>query len=172
MFEGWSEFFLLLGGASGALIGLLFVVTTLAVNMDTARETLARGEAHYMTPTLFHFVTVLVLSATGTVPHLAGWALALVAAPWAALGLAYCTTVAILIRKYRLPDSGNWADVFGFGIFPALLYLGLLATAWSAWQNHPTTPYALAIALTTFVLAAIRNAWDLVAFIAPRSSGA
>jgi hypothetical protein len=168
MFEGWSEFFLLLGGASGALIGLLFVVTTLAATMRIGADTLSRGEALYMTPTLFHFVTVLLLSAGGTAPGMNGFVLALVAAPWALLGVGYCATTGMLVRTQRLPDSGHWNDVWCYGVLPAGLYLGLLLVAWGAWRDNPNTPIALAVALVALTILAIRNAWDLVVFIAPR----
>ena len=171
MFEKWTEFFLLLGGASGALIGLLFVVTTLAAGMRLGAETLARGAALYMTPTLFHFVTVLLLSAGGTAPGLNGFVVALVVAPWALLGLVYGVTTGVLIRTRRLPDAGQLADVWGFGVLPALLYLGLIMVAWGGWHDNANTPEALGIALMALTVLAIRNAWDLVVFIAPRSEG-
>ena len=45
MFEGWSEFYILVGAADGALIGLLFVVTTLSASMHLGAETLSRGRS-------------------------------------------------------------------------------------------------------------------------------
>jgi hypothetical protein len=169
MFEGWGEFFILLGGASGALIGLLFVVTTLAANMRLGEATMSRGTALYMTPTLFNFVTVLVISALGTTPHTSGWVVAIIVGPWALFGLVYSIPMAVLMRTRRLPDSGQWADVWGYNLLPALIYLGLLGCAWSAWQNSSNAPYELAIALVVLTILSIRNAWDLVTFIAPRA---
>jgi len=169
MFADWGDFFLLMGGASGAFIGLLFVVTTLASNLQLGQEQLARGQAQYMTPTLFHFVTVLVLSGVGIIPGMTGWIFASIAAPWAALSLVYCLVTAFLIRRRRLPDAGHMSDVWGYGILPATLYAGLLAIAWVCWINTPSAPYALAVVLLALTIVAIRNAWDLVAYIAPRA---
>ena len=103
MFEGWGEFYILLGGAAAALVGLLFVVTTLAGTMHVGREQISQGAALYMTPTLFHYVTVLVMSALGTVPGVGGAIEALVLAPWALVGVVYCGVMAVLVRTRRLP---------------------------------------------------------------------
>lgn len=152
------------------LIGLLFVVTALAAEVHLGPETLAQGNAFYLTPTLFHFTTVLVISALGLVPHVEGWVVALVLAPWSVAAAIYSAAMAVLVRTRRLPDSGHWSDVWCYGILPALLYLALIACAWSAWQQSPNAPYALAIGLVALTILGIRNAWDLVTFIAPRSA--
>jgi len=169
MFEGWGEFYLLIGGASGALIGLLFVVTTLSAGMHIGAETLSRGAAFYMTPTLFHFVTVLVISALAAVPGVSGFWVAVVLGPWSLAGAIYSAVMGVAMRKNRLPSSGDWADVFGYGILPALMYLALIASAWLAWRGAEQAPYAMAIGLTVLLVIGIRNAWDLVTFIAPRA---
>lgn len=170
MFEGWAEFFLLLGGASAALIGLVFIVTTLASDMRVGTETLSRGASLYMTPTVFHYTSVLVLCALGCVPHADGWPVAAVLGGWALCGLGYSTVMAVLVRLQRLPDSGGWADVWSYGILPAALYIGLFGAAWLSWRESPNAPYALAIGLVALLIVGIRNAWDLISFIAPRSA--
>jgi hypothetical protein len=169
MFEGWGEFYVILGAGSGALLGLLFVVTTLAAGMRLGRDTLTLGSALYMTPSVFHFMTVLVFSAIATVPHLSGWTMAAILGPWALAGTVYTTATAILIRARPLPDSGTWADAWTYGLLPAAMYVGLIACAWSAWQGSTNAPYALAIGMVVLTIIGIRNAWDLVTFIAPRS---
>ncbi len=169
MFEGWGEFYLLIGGASGALIGLLFVVTTLSAEMHIGRETLSQGAAFYMTPTLFHFVTVLVLSALAAVPGVTGMWEAAVLGPWALLGAVYSAIMGVEMRQNPLPDSGQWSDVWCYGILPALMYLALAAAAWIAWREAPQAPYAIAIGITVLTVIGIRNAWDLVMFIVPRT---
>jgi hypothetical protein len=170
MFEGWGEFFILIGGASGALIGLLFVVTVLAADMRYGTETLSQGAAMYMTPTLLHFVTVLVMSTVGIVPHVESRVFALVLAAWSLVAAIYSGAMAVLVRTRRLPDSGHWTDVWTYGILPALMYVALIACAWSTWRQNPNAPYAIAIGLVVLTIIGIRNAWDLVTFIAPRSA--
>jgi hypothetical protein len=169
MFETWGEFFLLMGSASGALVGLLFVVTSLAVNMRGSKETLSQGAAFYMTPTLYHYTTVLVISAVATVPGLSGMWMALILGPWALVGAVYSGTISVLLRRNRLPEAGRWVDVWGYGALPGLMYLGLVAAAWLAWRGAETAPRAIAIGLVVLIILGIRNAWDLVTFMAPRS---
>ena len=169
MFEGWDEFYLLVGAADGALIGLLFVVTTLSASMHVGGETLSRGAAFYMTPTLYHFLTVLVLSALAAVPGVTGMWVALVLIPWALFGALYSAAMGRAMRRNRLPDSGHWADVWGYGILPAALYAGLIAAGCIAWQGAANAPIAIAIALVALMVIGIRNAWDLVMFIVPRT---
>ena len=52
MFEHWDSFYLLIGGAAGALIGLVFIVVTLIRNVD-AKVSL-RNASVFMSPTVFH----------------------------------------------------------------------------------------------------------------------
>jgi len=169
MFEGWSEFYILVGAADGALIGLLFVVTTLSASMHIGGETLSRGAAFYMTPTLYHFVAVLVLSALAVVPQVSALWMAAVVAFWSLAGAVYSVTMGVAMRRQRLPDSGQWADVWGYGLLPAAMYLGLCAAAWLLWRGAAEAPYALAIGVVVLMVIGIRNAWDLVMFIVPRT---
>jgi len=37
MFHDWENYYLLIGSAAGALIGLMFVVTTLTAGLDASR---------------------------------------------------------------------------------------------------------------------------------------
>jgi hypothetical protein len=172
MFEGWSDFYLLLGTASGALIGLLFVVTTLTAEMRAGAEQISQGAAFYMTPTLFHYVTVLVLSVVSVVPGVSGLWVAVLLGPWALVGAIYSAVMAVLVRRSRQPDSGHSVDVWCYGVLPALMYLGMIAAAWLAWRDSGNAPYALGIGLVVLMIIGIRNSWDLVTFIAPRAAAA
>ena len=121
MFESWGEFYILVGAADGALIGLLFIVTTLSAEMHIGGETLSRGAAFYMTPTLYHFVTVLVMSAMAVVPHVRGEWVAAVLVFWSVAGAIYSAAMGVAMRRNRLPSSGQWSDVFGYGSLPAAM---------------------------------------------------
>lgn len=169
MFESWGEFYILVGAADGALIGLLFIVTTLSAEMHIGGETLSRGAAFYMTPTLYHFVTVLVMSALAVVPHVRGEWVAAVLVFWSVAGAIYSAAMGVAMRRNRLPSSGQWSDVFGYGILPAAMYLGLIGAAWLSWGESDNAPYAIAIGLVVLMVLGIRNAWDLVMFIVPRT---
>ena len=63
----WDSFYVIVGSAAGALIGLQFVVMTLLANMPIARVDAQAGEA-FGTPNVVHFGVVLLLSAVGSAP--------------------------------------------------------------------------------------------------------
>lgn len=57
----WYNFSLILGGASGALVGLQFVVLTLIAQTPPLR--MAEAGAAFASPTIFHFSMALLLAA-------------------------------------------------------------------------------------------------------------
>src|SRR5258705_10736314 len=57
----WDSFYVIVGSAGGALIGLQFVVMTLVA--ERPPRDAARAGAAFATPTIVHFGTVLFLSA-------------------------------------------------------------------------------------------------------------
>ena len=61
MFHDWENYYLLIGSAAGALIGLMFVVTTLTAGLDASR--VSRGAKVYITSIVFHFTVVPIASA-------------------------------------------------------------------------------------------------------------
>ena len=83
----WDSFYVIVGSAAGALIGLQFVVMTLIAEKPIPRAEEA-GPA-FATPTIVHFSTVLLLSAVLRAP----WqSITLVAALWGLVALAeWCT---------------------------------------------------------------------------------
>ena len=166
MFQGWTEYFVLLGTASAGLIGLLFVVVTLTSGQDRSRALWAAGI--YMTPIAVHFGVVLSISATTLVPRLTLPQIAGLIAMFAALGLAAATRTCLAIFELRSkPDPPHWSDFWGYGAGPAALYLLLEAAAVSVWLNVAWAAYLLAALLLILLLAAIRNAWDLITWMAP-----
>src|ERR1700761_3720639 len=66
--ELWHDYYLMLGPAAAALIGLLFVVVTLTSGLEAERA--ARGTAIYMSPTVFHLGAVVLLSGAALAPDL------------------------------------------------------------------------------------------------------
>jgi hypothetical protein len=164
MFEGWDSFYLLIGGAAGALIGLLFVVATLNPAQD--RDSSLRGASLYMTPIVYHLAVVLSVSALTMVPHLPH----VYAADWVAVattgGLAQVIHIVHGIRN--LPHKAHWSDIWAYGLAPGVLYVGMAATAYGLFYHYAWAAPAMAAVLTALLLSAIRNAWDLVTWLAPK----
>ena len=63
-FEEWESFYVIVGAAAGALIGLQFVVMTLMADRPPAPE----AGAAYATPQIVHFSAAFFLSALVRVP--------------------------------------------------------------------------------------------------------
>src|SRR3984957_8057629 len=92
----WDSFYVIVGSAAGALIGLQFVVMTLIAERPAPRA--GEGGAAFATPTIVHLGTALLLSAVLRAP----WqAIGLVAALWGFTGLGGVAYAAIVARRMR-----------------------------------------------------------------------
>src|SRR5258707_15609601 len=110
MFAGWDSYYLLIGGAGGALIGLLFVVVTLTSGLE--RSLALRGSSVFMTPTLFHFGVVLLISAIALAPGLSAATVGTAIALSAVAGLTYATTCTVRIGRGGAPPAPPRSDVW------------------------------------------------------------
>jgi inner membrane protein involved in colicin E2 resistance len=162
MFEGWDSFYLMVGGAAGALIGLMFVVATLGAGRS--REESLRGASIFMTPTVVSFTVVLVVSALTAVPRLAPLPAAAALGAIAAGGVVYAAFNAWRLTHGKVP---HWSDYWCYGFGPIVFYAGLGGAAAAVGFGATWAAQAVAAALLAQLLLAIRNAWDLVTWLAP-----
>ncbi len=169
MFEGWDNYFFLTGSAAGGLIGLLFVVVTLTAGFE--RSSAMRGAALFMTPTMVHFAVVLSISAVAVAPRLPLNVQAALMALVTLAGLANAMRASLGIAR-PMPDATapHWSDFWCYGAAPTLLYVGLLTACALLLARVAWAPQALAALLLALLLLGIRNAWDLVTWIAPQGS--
>ncbi len=111
---GWENFYVIVGSAAGALIGLQFVVVTLIADSPTLR--VAEGVAAFATPTIVHFGVVLLLSAVVSVPwHKIG----AVSVVWGLVGLSGIVYAVIVSRRLRMQTI--YQPVFEDWLFHVLL---------------------------------------------------
>lgn len=165
MFAGWDSYFLLTGGAAGALIGLLFVVESLGAGLDRTER--LRGASMYITPIVFHFAMVVVLSAIALAPHLHPAHVAALVGFCALVGAVHLGWTTWRIASPKTPAAPHWSDIWCYGAAPLLLYLLLGAGADAAMQRVSWAAYAIAAATLALLLVGVRNAWDLVTWLAP-----
>ena len=166
MFAGWNNFFFMVGSSGGGLIGLLFVVITLTAGSD--RPQAAQGERIYLTPTAMHFAVVLTMSAVAIAPDLPRWLTAVLLGLIALVGLFHAARICIATARGVTP---HWSDFWMYGAGPTAIYLGLVAAAVAVAAGWPWAVRGLAALLLTLLVTAIRNAWDLITWIAPKKSG-
>ena len=162
MFHPWETFFLLTGSSAGALIGVMFIVTTLTGNItaDQARH----GTKTYLNPVVFHLGAILTASALALVPDGLITVMALVMFGIAVLGFVYSlVTLRRTFEKTAAYEPTVWDQLF-FGILPALLYvltaIGAAAVLWLPDDAGVT----IGAAMLLLLLLCVRNAWDVATF--------
>ena len=171
MFVGWEKFYFMMGSAGGGLIGLLFVVVTLTTGGDAER--LSRGQRLFMTPTALAFALVLAVSAVALAPELPRAASGALVAAMAAASFVNGVSVTLGLKAFRGgAEAPHWSDFYMYGAVPTAIYGALVAAAVAAGAGLPGATHVLAAFLLAHLMVALRNAWDLVTWIAPRRPGA
>lgn len=163
MFEGWENFFLMAGGAAAVLIGLIFVVISLMG--DRPRSQVLAGSKLYMGPIVLGVSFVLALSAAALTPGIGRCAFAAITGLIAVWGLVRAVMSTVGIGRFT---KVHWTDMWFYGIYPCVIYVGLGAVAIAFWMDWRWAHYGLAVAVTLALLLAIRNEWDLITWITPR----
>jgi hypothetical protein len=165
MFHGWDNFFLVTGPAAGSLIGLLFVVVTLTAGRD--RESTLRGAALYLTPTVFHFGVVMAISAVAMAPGLTATETALIVGAIALYGVGYTGLIAWRLWNADRQVKPHWSDVWMYGGMPPIVYFLMVIATGIEFYRPAFAPYVIALMLMALLFMGIRNAWDLVTWMAP-----
>lgn len=166
IFNGWENFYVIVGSSAGALTGLMFVVITLIAGRPGAR---ASGEvAAYGTPNVIHFGAVLLLSALLSAPwgslHLVGVLLVVV-------GVCGVTYAAIIMRRIirRARLEGTYTPVLEdwvwFGILPCVAYTAIAIGALMFLGDPTHALFVIAAAMVLLLAIGIHNAWDTVTYI-------
>ena len=172
MLKDWETFYFMIGSAGAGLIGLLFVVVTLTAGFD--RSQTFRGTRLFLTPTAVDFAVILTVSAVAIAPGLPTQAAAVLFALIALAGLGFAVRSSIGIWRPPPPgiEASHWTDFWMYGVVPAAIYAAILASDIVLWFEEPLAPFAIAALLLILLLIGIRNAWDLVTWVAPRRKDA
>ena len=161
-FNGWENFYVIVGSSAGALIGLQFVVVTLIAGRPIGRAEAQAGGA-FATPSVVHFGVVLLLSAMVSAP----WdEITIVAALWGIVGLGGVVYVVSVSRRMRL--QGAYEPVFEDWCFHVLLplaaYTILATSAFAAQYDAGPALFLVGAAALVLLLIGIHNAWDAVTY--------
>ena len=161
----WHEFFVFLGTVAATLVGAMFVVVSIGVGFLTRERA---GEIReFVTPTMIHLATVILVSALALVPALEGRALAALLGIAGIIGLVYSAAIGLNIRR-RAVERG---DRVWYALLPLFGYAALWAAALLAWLDAAAGPKTMAAALAVLLVASLRNAWDIILFIVTRPRG-
>jgi ABC-type transport system involved in multi-copper enzyme maturation permease subunit len=157
----WDGFYVIVGSAAGALIGLQFVVITLIA--ERPPEDAAAAGAAFASPTIVHFGVALFLSA---LLHAPWQTIAIAAVVWGLLGfggVAYTVIVARRMRKQAAykPEFEDW--LFHF-VLPLAAYAILAMSSFAAPSHTRESLFGVGGAALLLLFTGIPNAWDNVAY--------
>jgi hypothetical protein len=159
----WSNFYVMTGTSAAGLTGLMFVVITLVTGAEKARS--QDGISTFSTPTVMHFGAALFVSAILIAP-LHSVAIAATLVGFAGLyGVVYILRVtyrAKRLKGYR-PDIEDW---IWYNALPFLAYGAILAGAIALHAVPGKALLAVAGGVLLLIFIGIRNAWDVVTFLA------
>jgi hypothetical protein len=169
MFRDWSEFYLLVGSAAAVLIGLVFVVVTLMD--DRPRSSVLYGSQLYMGPVVLHMSFVLVVSGAALAPGITPSRFALLAAVISLWGFGRGVfSIVGLTRLWKDKAAHvHGSDIWYYGVIPCILYIAMAGVAAAFWAGAGWSTYGLAAVIAGLVLISIRDEYDLVTWLAPRS---
>lgn len=172
----WHDFYALVGTASATLVGLMFIAVSLGSGRWTTRErpVLTASFGVFLSPTFIHFVYVLVTAIVLLVPTITAAVLGglLVLVGLGSLG-HIARNLPFMHSRYR-QRAIDRSDIVWYSLMPSIGYIlyvdagiGLLRGA----ARGVLRGYALeslAVASILLLVIGVRNAWDLVVFLALR----
>jgi hypothetical protein len=157
----WSSFFVMTGSSAAALTGLMFVV----ISLVTGRENRRDGISTFSTPTVMHFAAVFLASAVLSAP----WHRLIFASISVALiglyGVAYILRVALGAKRLDTyhPDVEDW---MWYTVLPFLAYGAIAAGSIALTAVPGLSLFAIGAGIVLLILIGVRNAWDVVTFLA------
>jgi hypothetical protein len=157
----WDSFYVIVGSAAGALIGLQFIVITLIAERPMAGA--AEAGAAFGSPTIVHFCAALFLSALLHVP----WqTITIDASIWGLLGFGGVVYSVVVARRMKMQPA--YEPVFEDWMFHAALplaaYAALAVSSFAATFHEREALFGVGGAALLLLFVGIHNAWDNVAY--------
>ena len=165
LLSNWQNFYVIMGTAAATLTGLMFVVTTLIAGIDAHLSTLNAAVSAFNTPTVVQFGAVLLLAGVLSAPWQTFSSLRLLLG---LLGLGMVIYLIIVLRRmWRVPNyRSTLEDWLWYLAFPLLAHVLLILAAFVLPENPAPALYIIGFAMILLLLVGIRNAWDMVTFLA------
>jgi hypothetical protein len=165
LIEDWHDFDLMVGTAAATLVGLMFVAASIGASIYTEKN--RPGMQAFISPTVVHFTSVLVLALFALVPTHEWLTLAGLLALVGAAGAIYSANLWTQLFVRRRFDV-DIVDRLFYAAIPLLGYVLLLLAAFFLLRQSEAGLDLLAAAQITLLLAGIRNAWDMMMWIVIR----
>jgi hypothetical protein len=157
-FEQWANFYVLISATAATLLGLLFVVISLAAERGRADD--APKIRIYLTPVVIYFSSVLFLSALLTIPNQTRLTAVICICLEGIAGLGYCGSLAIR-RGAGSAFYESRSDFFPYVILPFFAYAFMVAGGLVLPARPPIGLDLVAAGMLALLGIAIRNSWAI-----------
>lgn len=164
----WQSFYVLVGSSAAALIGLTFIVITLAADRgDLAASPSAQlsGLRVFITPTAVHFGAALWLAGLMSIPGQTAVSLEVLLAGTGVAGLMYCVVLLRRMLGTLTAYSPFVSDWIWSVVLPMLAYLALAATGFMVPYRPAPALYAIGGVVLLLLFIGVHNAWDVVVWV-------
>jgi hypothetical protein len=164
----WESFYVIVGSSAGALTGLQFVV--MAIVADQPGRGGDQEIAAFGTPTVVHFMAVLLIGAIISAPweglNHAAWVIGL-------FGLTGIIYTAIVTRRASRTERYHpvLEDWIFHVVLPLVAYILMLGAALGLPRFDTPALFAIGTASLILLAVGVHNAWDTVTFLALGSPG-
>ena len=164
--QQWANFYVITSAAAATLLGLLFVVITLAAERGSKERSTFRAQLNpqlariYLTPAVIYFCSVLLTSALLTVPNQTRLSALTCICLQGIVGLGYSGSLAIR----RGPDSVPYvqrSDLFPYVVFPFAAYALMVAGGLLLLRRTQIGLDLVAAGMLVLLGFAIRNSWAI-----------
>jgi hypothetical protein len=164
MLRDWQTYYFILATAAATLVGLMFIAASLGARLVTA-DTVAMVHT-WVTPTILHFGSALFISALITLPTLTSTSFVVFLGIAGVAGLVYDAMVGIGMWRQTASNPLPLNDWLWYVGAPAVSYGLVVITAVGLPGSDSQFLNALALGVALLVASGIRNAWDLMLWIA------
>lgn len=164
--QGWHDFFLLIGGASATLMGLVFVSATVAASIPNDKLGPLETRQLWATPVLAAFLRVLVFSAIGLFPEHSMLTFGAIVGTLSTLDCVRWVQVIVTLRRHQAKVGDlELSDWWWQSIAPALASVAMAAFSARLAGGHPHAMFGLASAAILHLSIGIHNAWDSAEYL-------
>jgi len=160
-FGEWANFYVITSAAAATLLGLLFVVITLAA--ERGRKDAANIRI-YLTPTVIYFGSVLLMSVLLTVPNQTRLSAIICICLHGIAGLGYSGFLGIR-RRAGGASFEQRSDLFPYAIIPFGAYVLMVTGGLMLLRWPPIALDLVAASMLALLAIAIRNSWAIATTI-------
>ena len=159
----WQNFYVIIGSAAATLTGLLFVVITLVSGRVSSPWS---GVRVFSTPNVMHFGAALLIAALLSAPWPALWPAGLLVGLAGLGGVIYVFIVLWEVHHRLVSYQLVLSDWLWYTLLPLIAYTALLVAGILLPLSAALALFVIAAGTLLLVFMGIRNAWDVVTYMA------